>query len=366
MSKKKQEAAVAAAVEVEASEKIARHDAAAPLIAEIMDIKRAISVRESEKATLKEKLDQVSDDIKGKKSKLDELEWAVIETMNGDATGRLPYGPTARVLKAVPVDEVGITREKLLEGYYPDLLTTLEEGKIEPSVSKAIAINGTTDRYITIPGPKGEEEPDTYRLVKLEPLSWEPGSSQTILKGVTGKVVEFMDAKFKLGAVDTMLLVHAPEKKAKSTAKKGNPGEATRGAGVTRAQEALVESIDSVFREIELDWNQIKDPTAMKLIYEKASLAIINHSVQTQINAKAPLLDGAGVQAMNLEELNELIEAIDVLALEDAVSLVQPLLPKGVTVSAGKEPVKDDEDDEPKKKPAKAAKGKGKLPPNPF
>lgn len=243
MGKKKATEAVPALPTVPLEEQGARFLMAQQIIQDLHGQEARLSKRIEEIAVTKSKLDQLKDDAKSLDAKCQKLRMEAIDALEGRSTGRLPFGPGVPAEKTITVEELKTTPAALRECHYPNLLTRINAGE-EPSVTKAITLEGRGDlRFILI------DVGDVYRLLALHPNGWQSPSSQPELPGLTGKLVDFMDAKLVIGhaAESPLVEVELPDAP-KKTGSGGlaEPGEARRGAAVDRARDAVTDSIDNL------------------------------------------------------------------------------------------------------------------------
>lgn len=232
--------------EVPEGERTARFSLMQTVAQDLHDVERRLEKRNIEKLELKGKLDKVSDDCKSLDARANALRREIVEVLEGRATGRLPFGPGVSAEKPVTPEDLKTTPAKLAEAYYPELLNQLMRGEV-PSVTKAITIEGTENRHVLVDDDSGH-----HRLLSLHTPGWQAPSSAAELPEITGKVVDFMEAKLVIGTADEcpLVLVELPGTKKHGAGGRTDPGGTTRGASIDRAKGAVGAAVNELLTNI--------------------------------------------------------------------------------------------------------------------
>lgn len=220
---------------------------------QIAGIDNELLVQRQKKKDAKTALDNITKAVAGKESEREQLADRLLNVLDGKADGLLPFGPMKLKKKVWTIAELGLTRDQFLEAHYPVADLTFQPGKKDHAagVNKAIVIGTAGMRYVVI----GGETARRFQAIPLMPLSWTPPPA-AIKHELTGRLVEFMDAKFLLGTDDDILEVVDDEAPVQHTAgAKGSPdpGEASRGAEAVRLRKELGEELDRCLVKIGLN-----------------------------------------------------------------------------------------------------------------
>lgn len=230
-------------VKLEPDEEHRRFEAAQGLNQQKKALQRKLGGLRSDEATLKGKIDKVREDIRDRLSELESINNQITDVLDGAATGFLPFGAQAVVDgKPKKPEQLKLKPADILHAMYPDLAQQLKGEKLV-SVSKALLLQNSDLRHVAVP----TGEPNRVLLIPLHPASWVPPTSQAHLPDLTGKTVDYLDAKLLLGTRDESHLVDV--ELPKTTAKKGDPLAATRGAAVTRARKDLGDVVEKAINE---------------------------------------------------------------------------------------------------------------------